>query len=455
VINNSWSASGPNDPWFRPMIQKWLALGIVPVFAAGNSGPTASTIGSPASYPEALAVGATAEDNGIASFSSRGPVVWQNSDGLGPAAGTSLTKPDVVAPGVAVTSTVGTGWLAYSGTSMASPHVAGIVALVKQADPALGGQALADVIRRTASDLGPAGPDATFGNGLVSASAAVAAVVGPAPETTFTATPPPVTNQKTVRYGLALSGASQFRFRVDGGSWSAPIGGTEMGLTLSEGDHVIEAQAVDARGIADSSPARHDVMVDTIAPRASVEWRLRGGSLVYAARVWDAVSGVDPASAVWRFPDGTTASGLTVSRPLSVASPNAVMLTVRDQAGNPVTTTTGPATWGRTTPMRAVAAAGRVSRRAGAIVVRGRLSRNARVIATLERASASQASVAASGPTRVEHAATVRRCRQGTFEIRVPVRRVAPGAYRLVLSATGRSGSPLGAPVVRRIRVTA
>jgi subtilisin family serine protease len=454
VINNSWSASGPNDPWFRPMIQKWLSLGIVPVFAAGNSGPTAGTIGSPASYPEALAVGATAEDTTIAAFSARGPVVWQNLDGLGPAAGTPLTKPDVVAPGVGITATVGSGWLTYSGTSMASPHVAGIVALVKQANPALGGQALADVIRRTASDLGPAGGDPVFGSGLVSASAAVASVMGPAPETAFTVLPPALTNQKTVLYGISLTGASSFRFRVDSGTWSAPVAGTEMGLTLSEGKHLVEAQAIDARGIVDASPAAQTVTVDTVAPRATIEWRLAGSRVVYTARVTDATSGVDATSALWRFSDGSTVAGLRTNRPVGFSTPSDVSHVVRDRAGNESTSVTVKQA-GRS-PISAVDASRRVSRRGGAVVVRGRLARSARVIANLQPlANAQTATADGSGAPPNPRAGAVRRYHSGAFEIRVPLKGVAPGTYRVVLSATGSNGLPLGRSIVRRVKVTA
>ena len=69
------------------MVRRWLDLGIVPVFAAGNNGPSAGSVASPAGYPEAIAVGATDTDQSVPRFSARGPVVWQNADGLGPAAG--------------------------------------------------------------------------------------------------------------------------------------------------------------------------------------------------------------------------------------------------------------------------------------------------------------------------------------------------------------------------------
>ena len=68
IVNNSWSASTANDTWFRPMIRRWLDLGIVPVFAAGNNGPTTGSVGSPAGYPEAIAVGAIDTDDGVPSL---------------------------------------------------------------------------------------------------------------------------------------------------------------------------------------------------------------------------------------------------------------------------------------------------------------------------------------------------------------------------------------------------
>jgi subtilisin family serine protease len=181
VVNDSWGTSIPNDPWFRPMVRQWLALGIVPVFAAGNTGPGPSTIGSPADYPETLAVGATDTSGAVAPFSARGPVVWSDPDGLGPAAGTALTKPDLVAPGEDVVSSVpGGGYLSYSGTSMAAPHVAGAVALVRQAAPGMAPGAVMDLLRRTAADRGAPGPDPAYGAGLLDIPAALAAAGAPA-----------------------------------------------------------------------------------------------------------------------------------------------------------------------------------------------------------------------------------------------------------------------------------
>jgi subtilisin family serine protease len=192
AVTNSWTANDANDTWFDQVVRTWVALGIVPVFAAGNSGPAPSTVGSPGSYPSSIAVAAVDDTRAVASFSARGPVVWQDTDRTGPAAGTVLTKPDLAAPGVGIVSTVGTGYLSYSGTSMAAPHIAGVVALIRQASPGLGATDIGQLLRGTATDLGPPGPDTDTGVGLVNALAAVAAALGrPVPAPVVAAPPQP------------------------------------------------------------------------------------------------------------------------------------------------------------------------------------------------------------------------------------------------------------------------
>jgi serine protease AprX len=137
VINNSWgcpTSEGCNGTEFLAVINSLNAAGILTVAAAGNDGSSCSTIkDAPAHHTgEVLTVGAHDHRSGsIASFSSRGPSKF---DGL--------TSPDFTAPGVSVRSAIPGGGYAsamWSGTSMASPHVAGAVALLWSKVPALKG----------------------------------------------------------------------------------------------------------------------------------------------------------------------------------------------------------------------------------------------------------------------------------------------------------------------------
>ncbi|MFQ5594757.1 MAG: S8 family serine peptidase, partial [Anaerolineae bacterium] len=166
VVNGSWSNAIPEDEALRGDIRLLRAAGIVPVFAIGNYGPERESLGSPASYPESLAVGAVDQDDEIASFSARGPSPWGE------------VKPEVVAPGTGVRSAVpGGGQQAWNGTSMATPHVSGVVALLLQADPSLIPSKVEEILEATATPLGETAPNNDAGWGLVDAYRAVASVM--------------------------------------------------------------------------------------------------------------------------------------------------------------------------------------------------------------------------------------------------------------------------------------
>ncbi len=136
VINNSWSCpidEGCTDPdILRDVVGNVRAAGIVTVHSAGNDGPSCSTVHEPAAiYDASFTVAATDFFDAIAGFSSRGPVTKGDNN---PA------KPDISAPGVGVRSSYpGGSYTTMSGTSMAAPHVAGLVGLLMAAQPDLRG----------------------------------------------------------------------------------------------------------------------------------------------------------------------------------------------------------------------------------------------------------------------------------------------------------------------------
>ncbi len=178
VINNSWScppSEGCTDPnVLRRVVENTRKAGILVVVSAGNEGPDCETVASPAAiYDASLTVGASNNFDGITGFSSRGPVSVDGSGRL---------KPDVVAPGFQIRSSVlADGYDRFNGTSMAGPHVAGLAALVISAAGCLRGNvdAIERHILETAQPVladqscGGSGddvPNAVYGHGAIRAA---------------------------------------------------------------------------------------------------------------------------------------------------------------------------------------------------------------------------------------------------------------------------------------------
>lgn len=163
------------------MANHLVARGIKVVAAAGNDGPGNVGLTSPCAADNAICVAAMGDqgtqnraDDLIANFSSRGPRANDGDlDGL------DESKPDVSAPGVSVSSAQANtlnGFVNLSGTSMASPHVAGVAILVAEAKPGINPGSLKHLLINTSEDRGPVGWDAANGHGYVDLYQAVAAV---------------------------------------------------------------------------------------------------------------------------------------------------------------------------------------------------------------------------------------------------------------------------------------
>jgi subtilisin family serine protease len=195
ITNNSWEcppSEGCSADTLQAAVEAQAAAGIMMVSAAQNSGPGCSTVQNPPGlYAATYTAGAlTTGTDTIASFSSRGPVTADQSNRI---------KPDITAPGTGTRSATNSGdndYTTASGTSMATPHIAGAVALLWNAIPGLRHQLTAsrDALNNSAvhissmqcGDAGP--PNNVYGWGRVDILAAVGGG-SPTPTPTATATP--------------------------------------------------------------------------------------------------------------------------------------------------------------------------------------------------------------------------------------------------------------------------
>lgn len=165
AVNNSWGDCGTAyDPWYEGPINAWLAAGIYPIFSNGNASncgysapPGLNTVGNPARSGNVTGVGSTGQQNGLyASHSNWGPT--DDPDTINPVTGFEMMKPQVLAPGVYIRSSLSGSDTHYgylSGTSMSAPHVTGLVALIWQAAPCLIGDyaTTETIIEETAVDM--------------------------------------------------------------------------------------------------------------------------------------------------------------------------------------------------------------------------------------------------------------------------------------------------------------
>jgi Subtilase family/Secretion system C-terminal sorting domain/Ig-like domain CHU_C associated/PKD domain len=258
VLNNSWRAGNVdcNTTAAKNAINALEAAGIAVVFAQGNAGPDPSTVTSGAAINTSLvntfAVGAV---NGasanllIADFSSRGPSTCGGTGAL-------LIKPEVSAPGVNVRSAFNNGlYSSIDGTSMAAPHVAGAILLLREAFPTLSGTQLKLALYNSATDLGVAGEDNIYGMGMINLESAFNYLVndGNVPAT-------PVSYERDVI-------VANMKVR---GLCNGPV---EVGVSFENGGTTPITSIQFSYGLENGTPLIYD-WTGTLAPNAFVELTL-------------------------------------------------------------------------------------------------------------------------------------------------------------------------------------
>ena len=249
VISNSWAGGGTSQT-IAEAVDYACNLGVVVVAAAGNNSDDAMNY-YPANLPEVITVAASDPFDSIAFFSNFG------------------TKIDIAAPGVDILSLRAAGtsmgspvddfYTRADGTSMATPHVSGLAALILSQHPEYINEDVRQAVRASASDLGDAGFDQTFGYGRIDAAGALAlpdvlqckikypvnsshlntpaAVSGVAQGSTF--------SRYVLEYGSGFSPSSWVTIQSGASPVSGGVLGTFDTTTLSEGTYTIRLTAYD------------------------------------------------------------------------------------------------------------------------------------------------------------------------------------------------------------------
>ncbi len=298
VVNNSWSGGGGNA-WYQSYVQNWRAAGIFPAFSAGNNGSACGTAGSPGDYPDSFASGGTNNLDVVAYWSARGPSAFGG------------IKPDVVAPGVSILSSLpGSLYGMKSGTSMASPHTAGAVALLWSAASAYRGNisGTESLLTGTAFRIGTsetcgglaagAIPNNTYGYGLIDVLAAVNAAGGAAP-----VNQPPTVSISAPANGASYTCPANVSFTGTASdpeqgilsssiTWTdSSLGSLGTGSTVSRtydctaaGSHVVTARVTDNKGLADTDSITITIVNDeqTLAAPTNLTAAINGGLVTLA-----------------------------------------------------------------------------------------------------------------------------------------------------------------------------
>ncbi|MBC8155748.1 MAG: S8 family serine peptidase, partial [Bacteroidetes bacterium] len=278
VVSNSFGTSGDFDPAdpLNVATKKVFDRGMVVVFAAGNSGPGSDTHNPYAIAPWVISVGAGQKDGKLVGFSSRGVKGEQGTFVVDGETWTFKNEPTIVGPGVNIVSTraisplmalaaqadaaaIEPAFLPFytikSGTSMSTPHVAGIVALILEAKPSLSPAQVKQIIQKTATNM-PNRESWEVGAGYVNAYAAVdmafrssnfGSTVNSTRTFVSTVDARAAVQPFTVDYNPALAAGNQFTFTVAPGTNSIEVKITTTGL-LGQTGNVVNLIVLDPSG---------------------------------------------------------------------------------------------------------------------------------------------------------------------------------------------------------------
>ncbi len=320
--------------------------GIISTIAVGNHQTFLDDFGiaSPSSADTAISVAAmndkntvTRNDDTVASFSNTGP---RNSDGDGDSQ--DEKKPEVITPGQSIMSArynTANGYQSLSGTSMATPAMAGLVALMLEANPALTWADVEDIVIQTSQDYGAGGWDGRYGYGYADGYAAVLEAEARAgggtnadPNACFTH------SESALTTSLNSACSSDSDGTITTWAWTFGDGGTSNAASPShtyatDGTYTVTLTVTDNDGASDSTSAAVTVAAaSNMAPNACFSTSTSG--LGASA---DAACSNDPDGSItayaWNWGDGATDSGASASHTYSSDGTYTVTLTVTDNDG--------------------------------------------------------------------------------------------------------------------------
>lgn len=343
ISNNSWGGGGYSQA-LRDAIANADASGHLFVAAAGNGGADGvgddndATPSYPASYdvPNIVSVAATDRNDALAGFSNFG-----------------ANSVDVAAPGVTILSTLPNNtYGAYSGTSMATPHVSGIAALVKSERPALDdAQLKAQILQFVEKKANLSGKTAT--GGRVNSAASLSQQAAPPPDTTAPNTsissgPSGTVRSTSASFSFAASEAGKFRCSLDGAAFS-DCASPKSYSALASRSHTFRVAAVDGAGNVDATPATRTWTVDAILPTfgslvPAPGGRTRDRTPAISAIVRDSQTNLTKANlrlfvdgkqiAATAFSYDASTDKLTYTAPTLSYANHTVRIEARDAAGN-------------------------------------------------------------------------------------------------------------------------